>query len=120
MDPDWPGAWWHVACDAATLKPLADKVKGCPAVSADEPLADPSTCNAVAQTGSKKSVRKSGKQVVNLWRDVSTRPVSQHEGKWLPYPAYQRDVERRVVDILRRHNALPPIERREPDEDIPY
>ncbi len=102
LDPDWPGRWWYVPCDPATFKPDSDKVKGSAAVSLSTPLKDASV-GSTGGTGKKSGKAKSkSREVVNLWRDVSSRPISKNDGSWEVYADYQNRVQARVVDILRR------------------
>jgi IS605 OrfB family transposase len=104
-DPDWPGKWWYVPCDPAGFRPIKDKVEGSTAVKLDQALRQP----AQAQSGDaakdkKKRGNKGGgksKEVVNLWRDISSSPLECIEfGEWKEYAAYQNEVQCRVIRIL--------------------
>ncbi len=105
LDPDWPGKWWYVPCDPAGFRPIKDKVEGSTAVKLDQALRQP----AQAQSGDaakdkkkrgNKDARKS-KEVVNLWRDISSFPIESTEaGEWKEYAAYQNEVQCRVIRVL--------------------
>jgi hypothetical protein len=89
LDPDWPGKWWYVPCEAQTLKPLAKSTKGCALLPGNRALAaGPTQPNPAGKNS-----------VVNLWRDVSATKLT--DGTWTPYAPYQADVARRVVALLR-------------------
>ena len=103
-DPDWPGKWWYVPCDPTNFKPAKDKVKGCAAISLDSSLKRAESQDA-AENPRRKS-RKAGskestKEVVNLWRDLSAKPISADDG-WREFTPYWNDVQARVVNILRQ------------------
>jgi len=106
LDPDWPGRWWYVPCDPATFKPAEDKVAGSAAICLDKPLKNAS----VAQSTDRR-VKKGGKtearsrEVVNLWRDVSSQPISADDN-WREFAPYWNDVQARVVRILRQSAGL--------------
>lgn len=101
-DPDWPGKWWHVPCDPVNFKPIPDKVKGSAAIDPDTPLKDTSVLSE-GVTGKKSGkIKSQSKEVVNLWRDVSSKEVSTEGVAWEVYSAYQNQVQVRVVNILRR------------------
>jgi len=96
-DPDWPGKWWYVPCEPGSFRPVKDKVEGSAAVKPDKELRQP----AQAQSGDAKDKKKSGKKsagkskdVVNLWRDISSSNIERgHSDKWKEYAAYQwRDI----------------------------
>jgi hypothetical protein len=91
LDPDWTARWWYVPCDARTAQPLKDKVKGAAAIT-------PNIALPVAGGHGDKAKGKA--QVVNLWRDVSARPVT--EGRWQLYAAYRESVMERVTANLLR------------------
>jgi len=101
-DPDWPGKWWYVPCDPASFKPTPDKVKGSAAINLDMPLKDASVVSGDVTRKKARKAKSQSKEVVNLWRDVSSREVSTTDVAWEVYSAYQNQVQARVVDILRR------------------
>lgn len=101
-DPDWPGKWWYVPCDPASFKPTPDKVKGSAAINLDMPLKDASVVSGDVTRKKPRKAKSQSKEVVNLWRDVSSREVSTPDVAWEVYSAYQNQVQARVVDILRR------------------
>ena len=94
MDPDWPGAWWSVPCQPKTRAPLPRRVAGCPVFEEVEALPG----DAGDATAGK------AQEYINLWRDVSAAPIT--EGVWMTYQDYQRDVEARVLGILRKQHGL--------------
>lgn len=101
-DPDWPGKWWYVPCEPASFKPIPDKVKGSAAINLDMPLKDASVVSGDVTRKKPRKAKSQSKEVVNLWRDVSSREVSTTDVAWEVYSAYQNQVQVRVVDILRR------------------
>lgn len=125
-DPDWPGKWWYVPCDPVSFKPLKDKVAGSKAVNLDQPLRQP-VQEQSDDAKDKKKRRKIGasksKEVVNLWRDISSAPLEHLEfGEWKEYTAYHNDVQSRVIRILEEQ-----IKRRDKqlhdgpnEDDIPF
>ncbi|MEN6440883.1 MAG: type V CRISPR-associated protein Cas12b [Syntrophobacter sp.] len=107
VDPDWPGKWWYVPCEPGSHRSIKDKVDGCAAVNPDHVLRQ----SARAQTGDtakdKKTRGKKGaensKEVVNLWRDISSSPLECIEiGEWKEYAAYKNEVQCRVTRILEK------------------
>jgi hypothetical protein len=125
-DPDWPGKWWYVPCDPVSFKPLKDKVAGSKAVNLDQPLRQP-VQERSDDAKDKKKRRKMGasksKEVVNLWRDISSAPLEHLEfGEWKEYPAYHNDVQSRVIRILeeqiKRRDKQPQDGSKE--DDIPF
>jgi len=125
-DPDWPGKWWYVPCDPASFKPVNDKVEGSKAVKPDQALRQP----VRAQSGDAKDQKKRGKkstgkskEVVNLWRDISSSPLESIEfGEWKEYTAYQNEVLCCVVRVLKEQiearDRQPHVGSRE--DDIPF
>jgi IS605 OrfB family transposase len=101
-DPDWPGKWWYVPCDPASFKPTSDKVKGSTAINLDVPLKDVSAVSGDVTRKKSGKAKSQSKEVVNLWRDVSSREILTTGVAWEVYSAYQNQVQARVVDILRR------------------
>lgn len=121
LDPDWSGRWWYVPCDAGTYRPVKDKVGGCSAIKLAEPLMQIKGGNGQSpesQTPRRRgnaepraeSQIKSKDNIVNLWRDISTRPVNNEratESEWQPYSEYWNKVQFRVVNVLREKAGLP-------------
>lgn len=110
LDPDWPGRWWYVPCDPTTLKPKEDKVKGSAAIDTAVALrvgdgASDDEGDSPKKRRGRKRERAAG-SYVNLWRDVSTSPISPKHGPWEPYAAYRAKVEMQVVDHLRLRLGL--------------
>ncbi len=104
-DPDWPGKWWYVPCDPDGFMPIKDKVEGSAAVKPDQALRQPSQAQSVDAARDKKKRGRKGagksKEVVNLWRDISSSPLECIEfGEWKEYAAYQNEVQCRVIRIL--------------------
>lgn len=103
-DPDWPGKWWYVPCEPGSFRPVKDKVEGSAVVNPDQALRQP----AQAQSGDAKDKKKRGKksagkpkEVVNLWRDISSSPLECIEfGEWKEYAAYQSEVQCQVIRVL--------------------
>jgi hypothetical protein len=99
LDPDWPGKWWYVPCDAKTHVPVPEKVKG-GAAHVDAALAP-----AVVETEGKplKSKKASG-DITNFWRDPSAAPIAP--GDWKETTHYWNEVKFRVIANLRRQAGL--------------
>jgi IS605 OrfB family transposase len=114
-DPDWAGAWWNVP---AVLDKDGYRVPHPERTAGAQPLESwklGRTSHGYAQNGSpevldseagtsKSPKRKRPKDVINLWRDVSDRPLEQ--GEWRVYAAYEANVRWRVIQILRRSMGL--------------
>jgi IS605 OrfB family transposase len=101
-DPDWPGKWWYVPCDPTNFKPAKDKVAGSAAICLDKPLKNAPA--AQDTDGPRKKRGKAGarsREVVNLWRDVSSQPISANDD-WREFTPYWNDAQARVVNILRQ------------------
>lgn len=125
-DPDWPGKWWYVPCEPGSFRPVKDKVEGSAAVKPDQALRQP----AQAQSDDAKDKKKRGekgagksKEVVNLWRDVSSSPLECIEFReWKEYAAYQNEVQYKVIRALeeqiKRRDKQPHDGSRE--DDIPF
>lgn len=96
IDPDWMGKWWYIPCQSSTGKPVADKVKGSLAVPLDKPL-------IVSDPASGKKA-KTDKDVINLWRDCSSEPLSV--GQFKTYAEYWFGVRHRAISKLRKQNGL--------------
>jgi len=121
LDPDWPGRWWYVPCDAETYRPVKDKFVGCLAVKPTEPLIQVKGENGLSPEAHTPrrirnaerrigSQRESKDNIVNLWRDISARLVNNEpvvESEWQRYSEYWNKVEFRVVNILREKAGLP-------------
>lgn len=116
LDPDWEGAWWYVPTvldkDGYRM-PQPDKTKGTPVFESWKEMGRSE--NGYVQSGSretrdeedsakKKSKKGRTKDVVNLWRDVSSRPLAS--GEWRVYSAYEFDVRERVIRQLRKAAEL--------------
>jgi len=92
-DPDWPGKWWYVPCEPGSFKPVKDKVDGSAAVKPEQALRQSA---GVRSGGAGKS-----KEVINLWRDISSSPLECIEcGEWKEYTAYQNEVQCQVIRVL--------------------
>ena len=107
IDPDWPGKWWYVPCEPGSFRPIKDKVNGSAAVNLSKELRQPvQSQRGDAATDKKKCGERSGskpKEVVNLWRDVSSSPLDSIEfGEWKEYAAYQNEVQYRVIRLLKQ------------------
>ena len=101
-DPDWPGKWWYVPCEPGSYRPLKDKVGGSAAIDSNKRLPGPARAQSEDAATGKERRRKEGasklREVVNLWRDISSSPIES--GEWREYAAYQNDVQYRVVRNL--------------------
>jgi len=107
-DPDWPGKWWYVPCDPKTFKPVKDKVAGSAAIRLDKPLKDLPAAQGTDGARKKPSKTKAQqREIVNLWRDVSSQPISANDD-WREYKPYWDHVQERVVKILRQWAGLTP------------
>jgi len=120
-DPDWPGKWWYVPCDPASFKPIQDKVEGSAAVEPDQALRQPAQEHR-SDASAKKTRRKMGagksKEVVNLWRDISSSPLKF--GEWREYGAYQNEVQCRVISILKKQCREKRLHDGSKEDDIPF
>lgn len=104
IDPDWPGRWWYVPCDSKGA-PVKDKVSGCKAFEKVETLKEvlAEAEDTTAKAKKKRAKDDKGertKDIVNLWRDVSSNPLT--EGNWQEFTPYWRSVNKRVVENLRK------------------
>ncbi len=111
LDSDWPGRWWYVPCDSKEFKPLKDKVNGSTVIDVNQPLKTAITKDASDDSYRKakmKSVKQKGegksKDVVNLWRDVSAKPLIDSE--WQEYSVYQNRIQYKVIQILRNQAGI--------------
>ncbi len=99
LDPDFPGKWWYVPCNAKDYQPAKDKVAGAVCLVMNTPLAD-----------TPKDARKGGKKqrdIVYLWRNPSAESVTRDAGgEWKSTPAYWAGVRAGVIDRLRALAAL--------------
>lgn len=108
LDPDWPGRWWYVPCEAGSFAPVADKIKGCAAFNGITAL--PVCCGTtpIKQSGQNRQPRRGQsrptKDIMNLWRDP--KAVALSEAPWQTYQAYWNDVQERVIELLRRQNGI--------------
>ena len=115
LDPDWQGSWWYVPAvlDAEGYRiPHPDKIKGTPVLEdwrlgrTDKGYArngipeSPDDDSAVK----KKPKKARTKELINLWRDVSSRPLLESE--WRVYSAYEALVRWRAIQVLRRAAGL--------------
>jgi hypothetical protein len=82
LDPDWPGRWWYVPCNAGA--PVAE-------------TSGSAAFNGVARLGPALSGVGA---VRNLWRDVSASALQA--GPWLPYGDYWSRVREQAADLLVR------------------
>lgn len=105
IDPDWPGKWWYVPCQPGSFLPLKDKVDGSAAVNLNQELRHPvhSQSSDAATNKKNRRLRSGGqsKDVVNLWRDISSSPLECSKcGEWKEYVVYQNEVQCRVIRVL--------------------
>lgn len=99
LDPDWPGKWWWVPCDKKTGKPDPEKTKGA------EPFETlPQLFSPAKSKDDEKEARGKSREIINLWRDVSTEPIGSSD--WKDYKEYWNGVRARVIAILRKQNGL--------------
>lgn len=102
-DPDWPGKWWYVPCEPNSFRPVKDKVDGSLVVNPEQALRKPAQAQSgnPPKTKNKRGNKGAGKtkEVVNLWRDISSAPLK--DGEWKEYTAYQNEVQCRVIRILK-------------------
>lgn len=115
LDPDWPGTWWNLPAtlDAEGYRvPHPEKTKGTPTLQS---WRVGRTKAMYSQSGTPESTeeesdgklsrrKKRPKDVINLWRDVSSKPLT--EGDWRPYAAYEALVRWRVIQRLRKSMGL--------------
>lgn len=102
-DPDWPGRWWYVPCNSGTFKPVQEKTEGSAAIDPEKPLRP--VTSAVGSGIKSKSAKKgkAKKEVINLWRDISSTAVHKDRDVWKIYDEYWNQVQSRVIDgILRK------------------
>jgi IS605 OrfB family transposase len=99
-DPDWPGKWWYVPCESGSLMPVKDKVEGSAAVKTHKPLCKTIQVQSGAAKDKKRGEKGTGKskEVINLWRDISSSRLE--DGEWKEYASYQSNVQSRVISIL--------------------
>lgn len=88
LDPDWEGRWWYIPCESKTMRPASEKCKGSTIISLGSELAKP------------LANPKDKKEITNLWRDVSCRPI-QASDDWQVHAKYWNTVEARVIANLR-------------------
>lgn len=119
LDPDWPGRWWYVPCNAKDDKPDSKKVGGSEVFKGDLVLPKQGDHDLGATKGTAKKPA-AAKDIVNLWRDASALPVAAEEaGLWRSYQDYYKDVEKRVVRILQEQMDAT-WKAFVDEEDIPY
>ncbi len=105
LDLDWQGAWWYVPCDSREFKPVKDRVGGSTVMNLNKPLKNAETESGEDKNATrKKKSKKKERDVVNLWRDVSAKPLA--EGTWQDTVSYHSDVQIRVIKVLRRQAGL--------------
>jgi len=95
-DPDWPGAWWYVPCEANTFKPVKDKVAGSAAIDSNVSLKKDSP-NSEKPASDRKS--RTSKSMINLWCDTSSKSLSEKD-QWQESAPYWEDVAARTINIL--------------------
>lgn len=113
-DPDWPGAWWYVPCDATNYMPIADRVRGSAAIDENKALS--------TQKPDRQSKAKN-RSIINLWCDVAASPLdSPQRGQWQDYKAYENSVLPRVLRILstQAQQAAAAACKQHPEDDLPY
>lgn len=96
LDPDWPGRWWFVPCEAGTSRPVSTRIRGSIAFTNVTSL----PTDGDASTGS-----GAGAGWSYLWRDPSADDLAAG-GQWSPTRAYWNAVQSRVVELLRRRAGL--------------
>lgn len=105
-DPDWPGKWWYVLCESKSYKASPDKVKGSDAFKLGLPLV------ASAADSGKTTLKRAGKakpgskEVLNLWRDITSESVNSSGEEWEPSSKYWNRVQAQVVKTLRKMAGL--------------
>ena len=91
-------------CASDSFKPVKDRVDGCAAVDPDMPLRQPGQTQSVDAVENKRGKKDGGKskEVVNLWRDISSLPLlSPDPGEWQEYAAYKNKAQCQVIGILK-------------------
>jgi len=96
LDPDFPGRWWYVPCDAATGRPAGDKCTGAACLDLEERLIE---CRESRDNTGSRGKSKS-REKINAWRDVGGN------GPYRTHAQYWNEVMARVVDHLRAFNGL--------------
>jgi hypothetical protein len=99
LDPDWPGKWWFVPCDAMTHAPVLERVKG-GAAHVDEALSPA----AATVAGRPRRSKKGPGDITNFWRDPSAAPIAP--GNWKETTHYWDKVKLRVIANLKRQAGL--------------
>jgi hypothetical protein len=89
LDPDWPASWWRLPCKTSTGEVDETKVAGAEAVP---------NGRSILEAG-----LETGRGIVNAWSDPADGAVSRRT--WSDSKQYWRDVERRVVEVLRWWNG---------------
>jgi hypothetical protein len=100
LDPDWEGKWWWVPCDP-DFKPAKDKVQRCTVLDLTKPLRE----KPVEEKKAKGKKKEKAKEFVNLWRNVSAKPL--HGDEWQVYKEYWNRVRSDVIKVLRKQAGLP-------------
>lgn len=119
FDPDWPGAWWNVPCDAKTLVPLSKNTSGSAVFDGVGALAPPPS-DEQAKPGRRRGRTRAGEsdRPINLWRDVSAFSIV--DGRWCGYQEYKNGVQCRVIQILREQAGFEGASPVDDSEDIPF
>jgi IS605 OrfB family transposase len=112
IDPDWEGKWWYIPCSPQGV-PKKDKVKGSLVIDLNKSLL-PQNKRNVSEIGKKKRGgsnvgMEQGQQsdkdtVINYWHDLSPVPLQGRD--WVKYASYWKDVEEKVIKILRNQAGL--------------
>jgi len=105
LDPDWSGKWWYVPCNSSTMCPARDKVTGSAAVNPGQPLQVSAQLESDDAAKDTKKRKKKGdgksKEIINLWRDISSYPLEDTRGgTWSNKTVYWNRVQSNVVHIL--------------------
>jgi IS605 OrfB family transposase len=106
LDPDWPGRWWYVPCNAKDFMPVKDKVSGSSIAALKEGVAltVPSGEHGSEASRGKRKGDNKAREVVNLWRDPSGAEIKS--GGWKKTKDYWEDVKERVVRLLCKQSGL--------------
>lgn len=118
-DPDWPGRWWYVPCEAGSYKPAKDKCGGSMCINLNEALKNVTDSNGDVPKKKRggRGKTKSNKEVINLWADPSSQPISQ-DRNWQEFSHYWNGVLSRVVDVLNKSSGKG--KSKEPLDAVPW
>jgi len=107
IDPDWPGRWWYIPCDATTHKPSPERTRGSAAVDCDVPLGPDSTGTPEDRDAKPKKNQRNSKiagrgqsAIINLWRDPTHLPIKENPSAWCESKKYWNQVEHNVVKVI--------------------